>query len=142
MAEPKTADEIAHIEHELAILRERLARFIYWGGVLRIVVPAGGIVIVLLLIAIVIKGFTHDPLITGFVLCIICIVLALFWFVARGTGEHLREIGRLRVGKGWTDLASPRPDWSWGNRYVSEAHAIEEMIVEREARLAALRGIS
>lgn len=129
MAEPKTADEIAHIEHELAILRDRLARFVYWGGVLKIVVPTGGYVAAAVLCAGSLSSLNGNS------------ALAIFGLImALATAILVRLSFRGWTMRNWVDMASQQNGWN--GRYASEAEAIEDMIAERVERLAVLRGIS
>jgi len=129
MPEPNSAEEIAHIEREIEILRDRLARFIYWGGVLRTVVPICGYVAAGLLCFGSLTWLNSRPVLSGVGLIAALTTAVLVWLSYRGW--TLRD---------WVDMASPQRVWGWNGRHASEAAAIEEMISDRVARLAVLRG--
>jgi hypothetical protein len=83
MAQPKTAEEIVHIEHELEILRDRLVRFIYWGGVLKVVVPAGGYIVAAVLVAASLAASNSNPAMSGVGLIAALIVAIVVWLSCR-----------------------------------------------------------
>lgn len=142
MNDPGIIEEVARIEHELGILRERHARFVYWSGVVRVWVIFFGIFLAVVGLAssayVCMQAFTYDFTIGVFAAGMSAVVLALAWLSWRA----------IKVSPtGWIDLVSQQRGPSWGGglsggRYVSEAEAIEDMITNREARLTVLQGLS
>ena len=127
------AAEIAKIEHELDILRSRYAIFAYWATVVKWVFMAAAVIVVALIL---ILGVFRDPLLAGFMAFVIAAIVGTIYLGMRG---------KLR----WIDVVSPAPwprGFGWGGASIfergprSEAVVVEDMIADREARLAELRG--
>jgi hypothetical protein len=114
MRSPSDAEEIARLEHELSILRERYAAFELGARRLhRMVWMAAALVIV---IGAVVFATGHDE---GFGILVLGIGLAGLAWAART--------------QALVDLVS------WGSQRNVEAPFVEQMIIDRERQLAALR---
>jgi hypothetical protein len=126
-------DEVARIEHELDILRSRYAIFQRWARITKwycigiaVTVPAALIWYAMRYVV------AFDPFIAGFMIIATLLVCA---------GLYLARDRNWR----WIDAVSPPPGWPRAPGFgpwkgpQSEAIAIEAMIAEREARLAALK---
>jgi hypothetical protein len=113
-----SADEIAKIEHELAILRERYALYQRGAEWVRRTLIAAGIVIAGLILWRIILGDVFGAIL----IVIICVIMLLggIRYRRRRLIDIVSEIRVMPHGR-------------------SEAREIEEMIAQREKRLAELK---
>jgi hypothetical protein len=122
------ADEIAKIERELDILRWRYAIFQRWAKITKWLFIGVAVTISLALAG---YGVLYDALVAVIVSVIVVVIGGGFYLTRNDTEPR------------WIDVVSPLPGWPWGRLFnigpKSEATAIETMIAEREARLAAIR---
>jgi hypothetical protein len=114
--------EIASIERELEILRSRYSLMQRWAAVTKHAALAAGVLIFIFLVTAIVWAImigNSRALAVGVPLLLVLLLFVVgLW-------------GRVR----WIDVIA------WGPRFVreNEAHAIERMICEREARLKRLR---
>jgi hypothetical protein len=144
MAEARN-QEIARIEQELAILRERYASMEYWTSMLKKLFSVGLPVLGLVLVALAIVAGSRllellvDDVFYGvFILGFVSAVGVFLWLSF--SGERSRPFRWIDLASAYLRPGLSGPGFDMDATQRSDAEIIEEQIASRERRLGQLKG--
>ncbi len=126
--------EIAQINRELAILRERYSAYARSSRMLRVVFWIWFPIVVVLVIAVIVKVLLQDALMGIFVAGGVAIICLFIWLIGSSRTFRWIDIASMQWAPFSLDASVP----SGYHERRSDAQLIEDQIAEREQRLSDL----